>query len=253
MSDVNRTPEPGRRKKVSSRDPFSPYVPFDVTFKERMPAVFVFQAVLANLHYLASSKPMPILGEAVPTRPHQDEWLAAECGVYRGHALVAYAELARRSAIPIHFYGLDTFAGLPQPSAVDREYLTADSPSLTETLFADTSVEEVRQRIEERGLGAYITLLAGQFQTTLPKLPDGQFFFVSVDCDLYEPHLQCLEYFYPRMIRGGVIYIDDYHSVEFPMARRAVDEFMRGRSEQLFHLRYGEEGRNQTKAYLVKF
>ena len=31
------------------------------------------------------------------------------------------------------------------------------------------------------------------------------------------------------------------------------DEFLRGRTEQLFHVRYGEDGRNHTKAFLIKF
>jgi O-methyltransferase len=253
MSDLTRAPDVKSPRKVSSRDPFSPFVPFDATFKERMPGIVVFHAILASLWYPSSGRRMPILGEAAPSPAAQGGWLAAECGVYRGHALVAYAELARRSGLPIHFYGLDTFQGLPNLSALEQQYLPADSPSLHETLFADTSLEEVRRRFDENGLGGYVTLVPGEFEATLPTLPDGEFFFVSVDCDLYEPHLQCLEYFYPRMMRGGVIYLDDYHSVEFPTARKAVDEFMRDKPEQLFHLRYGDEGRNQTKAFVVKF
>jgi hypothetical protein len=241
------------RRKVSTRDPFSPFVPFDPAFKERVPGLFVFHAALASLHYLVRGMSMPALGDAAAAPPRSSRWVAAECGVYRGHALIAYAELARRSGIPVHFYGLDTFSGLPVLSAVDRECLPTDAPALRETLFADTSLDEVQRRIDEHGLGDCITLVAGEFETTLGRLPATEFFFVSIDCDLHTPHLECLEYFYPRLIRGGIIYLDDYHSVEYPMARLAIDEFMRDKPEEMFHLRYGAEGKNQTKTFIVKF
>jgi len=55
-------------------------------------------------------------------------------------------------------------------------------------------------------------------------LPD-QYALVSLDPDLYAPALSGLEYFWPRMAKGGVIMIHDYTSMQFPGVKKAVDEF----------------------------
>lgn len=54
---------------------------------------------------------------------------------------------------------------------------------------------------------------------------DDRFAFVSIDCDIYEPVRQGLEFFWPRMQRGGVIFVHDYSSGYWPGATKAVDEF----------------------------
>ncbi len=41
-------------------------------------------------------------------------------------------------------------------------------------------------------------------------LPERRFSFVHLDVDLYESTLAGLEYFYPRLIPGGVILSHDY-------------------------------------------
>ena len=37
-----------------------------------------------------------------------------------------------------------------------------------------------------------------------------------IDVDLYEPTIGCLEYFVPRMVKGGCILNDDFASPMFP-------------------------------------
>ena len=56
---------------------------------------------------------------------------------------------------------------------------------------------------------------------------DDKFAFVSIDCDIYEPILEGLNFFWPRTVPGGMIFIHDYSSGYWPGATRAVDEFCR--------------------------
>jgi O-methyltransferase len=51
---------------------------------------------------------------------------------------------------------------------------------------------------------------------------------------------------------GGIIFLDDYHSRDFPMAKNAVDKFFENKPEILLHLRFGPEGINHTKCYIEK-
>ncbi|HEV7265845.1 MAG TPA: TylF/MycF/NovP-related O-methyltransferase [Falsiroseomonas sp.] len=177
---------------------------------------------------------------------------AAECGVYKGHSLASCARLALALGSRVAFTGLDTFAGLPALSETDLSYNPHEAARGPEPLFRDTSVAEVQGFIAEQAPGTEAQLVAGLFADTLDTLPERLYDFVHVDCDLYEPHLECLQYFYPRVRPGGIVFFDDYHSVEFPMARGAIDVFMSGRLEELMHLRCGEDRPNHTKAWFVK-
>ena len=151
--------------------------------------------------------------------------------------------------------GLDTFEGLPPLSETDLSMTPPDASYVNERAFTNTSTGKVRKRLRMAGVAeADVQLEPGLFSDTLPRLdPALRYHFVNIDCDLYEPHLECLEYFYPRLVPGAVLFFDDYHSTQYPMAGKAVDDFLRDKPEQMVHLRFGEDGPNRTKAYIVKY
>lgn len=210
--------------------------PYPRIYKEKSPLLETFRGKV--LEWLA--------------RPSGDEFLACECGVYKGHSLVACANVARDLGANARFIGLDSFSGLPQLNARDIELAPPNAPYLKEQLFSDAALDEVAASIEAAALSSRITLVKGFFSETLPTLPEARYDFVNIDCDLFEPHRECLSYFYGRMRAGGVIFFDDYHSFDFPMARAAIDEFLADKPEILFHLRHGEDFENHTKSYIVK-
>lgn len=226
------------KKRYNATAPFPYGLPYETWYKEKIPLLETFRLA------------------AVSAR--QDTWFgkslhAAECGVYMGHSLVACAQIAQELRLNVKLHGFDTFEGLPELSEVDLQLAPTDAPYKSTKFFVDTSLEAVAQRAREYKVHRKIRLYKGLFSDSLSKLPDRQYFFVNIDCDLYEGHLECLEYFYPRMLRGGVMFFDDYHSVHYPMARKAVDKFLRKRPEKLFHLRYDDDRPNHTKSYIVKF
>ncbi len=242
-------------QKIDSCSPFPHDFPYEEIYAERIPLLHIFRSAVADLRSNHGGRnPLSVsLRNFASLLFSSPNYLAVECGVYMGHSLIACAQIAKMYGLPIHIYGLDTFNGLPDLSEVDKLYASKNVLKKSDFLFADTSIHQVEDRIKEKQLSKYISLIPGLFSDTLHKLPDKKYFFVNIDCDLYEPHLECLEFFYPRMERGGIIFFDDYHSVEFTMARKAIDEFMEGRPEKLFHLRFGEEGTNHTKAFIVKY
>jgi hypothetical protein len=64
----------------------------------------------------------------------------------------------------------------------------------------------------------------GYFPETAAGLED-TFCFVNLDFDLYMPILAGLEYFFPRMVSGGIILVHDYFSEIYKGAKRAVNDF----------------------------
>jgi O-methyltransferase len=46
--------------------------------------------------------------------------------------------------------------------------------------------------------------------------------------DLYQPTLEGLKFFYPRLSPGGVMLVHDYNNSRYPVVSKAVHEFFDG-------------------------
>lgn len=65
----------------------------------------------------------------------------------------------------------------------------------------------------------------GLFPDSLNGLED-TFAFVHIDCDLSKPIQDALEYFYPRLSKGGYICVHDYFNPDFPGVCPVVSRFI---------------------------
>lgn len=140
----------------------------------------------------------------------------AEVGVYKGDtAMILHQLLPERT---LHLF--DTFEGFPES---DLEPEKGKAAEYTPASFSDTSVEAVRKRL---GNSEHILLYPGYFPETAVGLEQERFCLVSLDADLYLPTRAALQFFYPRMSRGGVIFIHDYNS-NWEGLQKAVNEFLK--------------------------
>ncbi len=244
--------------KFSSRTPLPFDLPYQQYYAKAIPVMQIFRSALLQHYATDAAQHDPLkrgLRRFADLLRNGHSHIAAECGVYQGSSLVACAEIIRQYGLDAHIYGLDSFQGLPEFSNIDEQMaadLVIDLVEEKGTIFNDTSQTQVQADIDERDLSSYVTLVPGFFSESLPTLPTGPYFFVNIDCDLYDGHLECLEFFYPKVEKGGIIFLDDYYSAHYPMAKTAVDTFMQGRSESLFHIRYGPKVVNYTKTFFVK-
>ena len=133
----------------------------------------------------------------------------AEVGVYQGCSakLISLASGGRR----LHLF--DTFDGLPEPEAAECGHL--------------------RARQYRSGLAAVRAFLAdapevvfhpGCFPGTAMAVETERFSFVHLDVDLKSSTRACLEFFYPRMVPGGIIMTHDYSFLDG--VREAFAEFL---------------------------
>jgi O-methyltransferase len=258
LATKQNPPKKIKPPKVNSRTPLPYDLPYRLNYAERIPVLQTFRTALLQHYAREAVRGNPIkrgLRNFANLLLHGDAHLAAECGVYVGSCLVACAEIIRQYKLNAHIYGLDSFEGLPQMTEIDEQYasgLVKEKFRDHGTIFDDTSQASVQAALDEKGLGKYVTLVPGFFSDTLASLPNKPYFFVNLDCDLYDGHLECLEFFYPKMEKGGIIFFDDYNSYHYPMAKEAIDKFMKGRPEALFHLRYGPDKINHTKTFIIK-
>jgi hypothetical protein len=150
----------------------------------------------------------------------------AEVGVYRGGT----ALLLARSAGPgraVHLF--DTFSGMPETDPAHDLHRAGD--------FADTALADVRALLADQ---PHAQLHPGLFPATAAELSDASFALVHVDVDIRRSVLDACEFFYPRLVPGALMVLDDYGWTSTVGARTATDEFFAGRPEVPLYLPTGQ-------------
>jgi O-methyltransferase len=144
----------------------------------------------------------------------------AELGVYQGEMALLYHKVLPSKKL----YLFDTFAGFP----------IQDLDVSEDTRFSDTSVEQVRSRI---GNDANVIFKPGYFPQTASGMENCRFCFVMLDADLYAPTKAGLEFFYPKLSKGGYLFLHDYTSHESNQAvSRAASEFLVDKPEMVIEI-----------------
>jgi hypothetical protein len=131
-----------------------------------------------------------------------------EFGVYKGERIASWFEALEKSEfdqIPL-VYGFDSFEGLPKPS------LEYDYPFWKEGDFSDVDYEEVKSRLKVKSR-SNLRLEKGLFADTFKKqniLEISNITFVVIDCDIYQPTLDCLNFVTDRIGDFAIIGFDDW-------------------------------------------
>ncbi|HKD69847.1 MAG TPA: TylF/MycF/NovP-related O-methyltransferase [Candidatus Binataceae bacterium] len=143
----------------------------------------------------------------------------AEVGVYQGTSAQIICEAKRHCPL----YLFDTFSGLPQPGGDETRMLKPGQYA--------AQLSAVRTR-----LAGYsgVHFCPGIFPQSAVGIDGARFSLVHLDADLYTSTLAGLEYFYPRMIPGGIIIAHDYSTL--PGVMRAFAEFLKESDEAVIEL-----------------
>ena len=141
----------------------------------------------------------------------------AEVGVYQGCSAKIISTAS--DAAPLHLF--DTFAGLPTPDTDEH---------LRKGHYA-ASLASVKSFLVDR---KNINFYPGLFPNTAQPIADRLFSFVHLDVDLKSSTLGSLEFFYPRMMPGGIILTHDYSYLNG--VRAAFTEFLATRRERAIEL-----------------
>lgn len=128
-----------------------------------------------------------------------------EFGVAEGDWLSKLIDLSEEIGMHRPILGFDSFQGLPAPSAKD------DLDCWTEGQYAaDYDSVCGRLRVRER---ENVKLYKGWFKDTL-QLKEVQSIenvaFVRIDCDLFQPAVECLEFLTDRLSDGAILVFDDW-------------------------------------------
>jgi O-methyltransferase len=143
----------------------------------------------------------------------------AEVGVYKGGSgkLICKANTEKL----LHLF--DTFEGIPKVDKIDESLFYAGQFS--------SSFEEVKCSLKEY---KNVRFYRGLFPETARPVEDKKFSFIHLDVDTYQSTLSCLQFFYTRMNRGGIIISHDYINADG--VRKAFDEFFEDKLEPIIEM-----------------
>jgi len=184
-----------------------------------------------------------------------------EAGVFRGKSLLAMALMLKELGSTKRIYGYDTWAGFPSIYAPEDALENWES-LYREGRISARHLEKTRLQVKHRALGdeavarfdssnismsgdfsnaaktelerkiAYlgldnVILVQGEFSSTMSenKTEPKEIMAALIDADLYASYTACLPFIWPRLTRGGYLYLDEYYSLKFPGARIATDQF----------------------------
>ena len=140
----------------------------------------------------------------IPTGPFG---ALAEFGVFNGGASRQLAKYGRT------VYAFDTFEGMPSVGHVAE----LDSGNPPGKFKPEVPLVDMFKDYPN------IRPVVGRFDITLPFMsPDICFAFAYIDCDNYQGHKDVLNFLNNRMMRGGVILLDD---PDLAGAAKAIKEF----------------------------
>ena len=83
-----------------------------------------------------------------------------------------------------------------------------------------------------------VKLLRGIVPDILEKIPSNKIAFLSIDMNSSKPERSALEFFWTKIVPGGVIYLDDYG--DSPDLRNEVDDFLADKEETLLYFPTGQ-------------
>jgi len=147
-----------------------------------------------------------------------------ECGVFKGVSLIRF--LTFRENLENNYsrkiYGFDAFGKFPK----------AKNDKKTNKLIVPfgngISKDELEEILKKKNFKNF-ELIKGDIRKTLPefikKKSELKISLLHLDMDIYEPTKFALTKLFNKVVRGGMILIDDYNAV--PGATKAIDEFLK--------------------------
>lgn len=151
----------------------------------------------------------------------------AECGVFQGSSSWLICSAGATAGRTHHLF--DSFEGLSSPEPEDGRYWSAGSLAAGEALVAEKLAKFSPMLVFHRGW------IPDRFHEVRTE----RFAFVHVDVDLWQPTLDSVEFFYPRLSEGGILLCDDYGCSTCPGATAAINRFLADKPEKMIQLDAG--------------
>lgn len=165
-----------------------------------------------------------------------------ECGVWKGGSIMAALKaLEGLKSFDRNIYLYDTFEGMSEPTLIDKSFKgeSASQAYLNKDEFWNriecySNLEEVKSNVSKINYPENkIHYVKGKVEDTIPQgeIPK-KISILRLDTDWYESTLHEMEHLFPRLVKGGIIIIDDYG--HWQGCKQAIDEYFKKNHIELF-------------------
>jgi hypothetical protein len=163
-----------------------------------------------------------------------------ECGVFKGASLSRFVKfrslfdnLSSKKII-----AFDVFGEFPEAQYENDK--KKREKFIREAGNKSVGKDEMISIFKKLDLYHNIELVEGDILDTVPEYkaenPHLKISLLHIDVDLYEPTKVVLEAFYPLMVKGGIVILDDYGA--FAGANKAIDDFFKAGNIKVQKLNY---------------
>jgi len=175
-----------------------------------------------------------------------------ECGVWKGGNIILLKNLMTNYKIKKkQIYAYDTFEGMTKPTAIDKDirFKKEKASDLmkknlkdynTHNIHSYYPVDKVRENIFNNCKDIKnIKLIKGDVLKTLlvnDNIPN-KISILRLDTDWYKSTKIELEILFPKLVKNGVLIIDDYG--DYLGCKKAVDEYFKNKKFNIFKIDSG--------------
>ena len=130
--------------------------------------------------------------------------------------------------------GKNTYLSLPKPlKHRDNIVLSTTINPKKYNIYSASSMIQVIPHLYKY---ENVYFFKGVFPETANSILDKKFCFVHLDTNLYQSTLDSLEFFWPRMVKGGRIVSHDYKANSMPGITKAFQEFFKNEPERIIEI-----------------
>ncbi|MDG6218594.1 MAG: TylF/MycF/NovP-related O-methyltransferase [Candidatus Thermoplasmatota archaeon] len=172
-----------------------------------------------------------------------------ECGIFKGASFIRFATFRDvfGNSYSHKIIGFDTFSSFQETNFdEDQKYRDDFIKSAGEQSISREQLIEV---LKKKGIENNVELVEGDINITIPKYlkenPHLKISLLNLDTDIYEPAVTILKYLWPRIVKGGILILDDYGT--FPGETKAVDEYFKDRDVKILKFPFA-----MTPCYIFK-
>jgi O-methyltransferase len=155
-----------------------------------------------------------------------------ECGVYRGGLSRAIVNYIGFQNLPKRFFLCDTYEGLVDAYISDEEKRMGKAAGGYEDCY-----DAVKKTFAPF---ANVKIVRGVVPDVLSQVDAEKVCYLSLDMNCAPPEIAAAEYFWDKLVTGGVILLDDYNWVGYEPQKRAFDDFGARKGVEVLNLPTGQ-------------
>jgi len=153
-----------------------------------------------------------------------------DCGVHTGifaRSVTNYIDFKKTGK---KYYLLDTFSGLSE------KYSSKEELNRNEKMNYNVR-GDIYERVKETFKNFNVKIIKGAVPETLHQVDSSKICYLSIDMNCVQPEIDTLEFFWNKIVSGGVIILDDYgYANSTNDQKEAHDDFAKSKGVQILSL-----------------